>query len=78
VRFSNRHSQRVLKSATQPMDNARGQFILEALTWQGGTYPASACAFISSEVFKCVRGAGHMGHGQACLTRGFPCIAGRS
>jgi hypothetical protein len=52
VRFGNRHSQRVLKQAQQVMDNTRGQFCLEAFTWREGTYPATACQFISKHIFR--------------------------
>ena len=52
VRFGNKSSQVVLKDAGEKLDAAKGQLILEAFTWQEGTYPATACGFVGEHVFK--------------------------
>lgn len=52
VRFGRAHGQVVLKGLDEPFSAQGMQLALEALTWDEGTYPASACDFVAHEVFK--------------------------
>jgi hypothetical protein len=52
VRFGKKHGQLVLKRLGQPFDAASMQLALESLTFDEGTYPATACDFVVREVFK--------------------------
>ena len=52
VRFGRAHGQLVLKGLDDPFSAQTMQLALEALTCDEGTYPASACHFVATEVFK--------------------------
>lgn len=52
VRFGRAHGQVVLKGLNEPFSAQAMQLALEALTWDEGTYPASACEFVAREVFR--------------------------
>jgi hypothetical protein len=58
VRFGRAHGQVVLKQLQQPFSAQVMQLALEALTWDEGTYPASACDFVAREVFRDAETAG--------------------
>jgi hypothetical protein len=52
VRFGRAHGQVVLKALHDPFSAQALQLALEAMTFDEGTYPASACEFVAREVFK--------------------------
>jgi hypothetical protein len=52
VRFGRAHGQKVLKGLGDPFSAQAMQLALEAMTFDEGTYPASACDFVAREVFK--------------------------
>eukprot|EP00878_Enallax_costatus_P013375 GHUV01013985.1.p1 GENE.GHUV01013985.1~~GHUV01013985.1.p1 ORF type:complete len:1200 (+),score=534.70 GHUV01013985.1:114-3713(+) len=52
VRFGRAHGQVILKHLNEPFSAQAMQLALESLTWDAGTYPASACEFVAREVFK--------------------------
>jgi hypothetical protein len=52
VRFGRAHGQLVLKGLDDPFSAQTMQLALEALTCDEGTYPASACHFVATDVFK--------------------------
>lgn len=52
VRFGRAHGQVVLKGLQEPFSAQALQLALEAMTFDEGTYPASACEYVAREVFK--------------------------
>jgi hypothetical protein len=51
VRFGRAHGQVILKRLDQPFSAQTMQLALESLTFDEGTYPASACGFVANSVF---------------------------
>jgi hypothetical protein len=51
ARFGARTNQKILKNLQELFTNADGQFVLEALTFDEGTYPATGLARVADRVF---------------------------
>lgn len=64
VRFGKKHGQVLLKGLGQPFDAASMQLALEALTFDEGTYPATACDYVARDVF----GAGRSSRSSAATS----------
>ncbi|CAF5224704.1 unnamed protein product, partial [Rotaria magnacalcarata] len=51
ARFGTRTNQKILKNLDDLFTNQDGQYVLEALTFDDGTYPATGLTRIANKIF---------------------------